>query len=147
MSQLQYVAHPAGSADERFVAPELVLHDTSGMHLRGSRCRACGALAFPRAQVCAECLSLDVEDHQLPNEGTLYSFARVHQAPAGWDVPYFLGYIDLPDGLRVLAHLDDSAHSLSIGAQMRLTSGRVGQDANGQAMFSYVFAPIDGGQK
>jgi uncharacterized OB-fold protein len=112
--------------------------------LKGGACRACGALSFPRAEVCAECLSLDVEDRLLSEEGELYSSSRVHMAPKGWDVPYVIGYVDLPEGLRVLAHIDDSHRDPRIGAKLRLSEGRVGVAPDGEVLTSYIFVPLEG---
>jgi uncharacterized OB-fold protein len=132
------------STGPRLVAPELVDHQDGALRLMGGACRACGALSFPKAQVCAECLSLDIGDRALSSEGELYSFSRVHMAPKGWDVPYVIGYVDLPEGLRVLAHIDESHGAPRISGKVRLGEGRVGSDANGDVLTSYVFAPYDG---
>ncbi len=136
------VNQAAADADPRFVAPELVALDAKGApRLIGGRCRKCEALSFPRAAVCTNCLSEDIADVELAHEGTLYSYSIVHQAPKGWTVPYALGYIDLPNNVRVLAHLDAPADKLSIDMPMRLAVGLVGADAAGKPLLSYTFTP------
>lgn len=128
------------AADARFVAPELVSTDANGApYLVGGRCRACAALSFPRAAVCTNCLSEDIETVELGDRGTLYSFSIVHQAPAGWSVPYALGYVDLPGGVRVLTHIDVPAERIAIDMPLRLATGVVGTDASGAALMSYTF--------
>ncbi|MEP9349447.1 OB-fold domain-containing protein [Xanthobacter sp. KR7-225] len=109
--------------------------------LVGGQCRACGARSFPRAAVCTDCLALDVDPVELACEGKLYSYSVVHQAPKGWDVPYVLGYVDLPDGLRVLAHIDAPAGAVAIGQRVRLALGVVGADAGGAPLSTYTFVP------
>jgi uncharacterized OB-fold protein len=132
----------AASVDPRFVAPDLVSVDANGIpHLTGGRCRACGARSFPRAPVCTSCLSEDIEACNVSDRGTLYSYSIVHQAPKGWAVPYALGYIDLPDDVRVLAHLDVAASAIKIDMPMKLSVGVVGADAAGSPLMSYTFAP------
>ena len=132
----------AASADPRFVAPDLVSVDANGVpHLTGGRCRACGTRSFPRAPVCTHCLSEDIEACTVGDRGTLYSYSIVHQAPKGWAVPYALGYIDLPDDVRVLAHLDVAASAVKIDMPMKLSVGVVGTDAAGSPLMSYTFAP------
>lgn len=137
------VNQEAANADSRFVAPGLVALDAKGApRLIGGRCRNCAALSFPRAAVCADCLSEDIETVQLAEEGTLYSYSIVHQAPKGWAVPYALGYIDLTDKVRILAHLDTPAEKIAINMPMRLAVGVVGADAFGAPLLSYTFTAV-----
>jgi uncharacterized OB-fold protein len=131
-------------ADTRLVAPDLVDRSGGFLRLKGGACRVCQALSFPKAQVCAECLSLEIDDRALSAQGELYAFSRVHLAPQGWDVPYIIGYVDLPEGLRVLAHIDETHRAPHIGDTVSLGEGRVGADAKGNALTSYVFAPVNG---
>ena len=78
-------------------------------------------LSFPKAAVCSECLSEDVAVAHLSDQGRLYSFAVVHQAPKGWTCRTTLGYVDLPEGIRVLAHIEGEAR---IEAPRPLAVGR-----------------------
>ncbi|MFG1266087.1 Zn-ribbon domain-containing OB-fold protein [Xanthobacter aminoxidans] len=127
---------------QKLISPALVeVSETGAPHLKGGRCRACGALSFPKAAVCTECLSLDVETVRLPDEGRLYSYSIVHQAPKGWDVPYVLGYVDLPDGVRVLAHIDAPPASIAIDQKVRLSVGVVGAGPDGAPLSTYTFTP------
>lgn len=128
-------------AEPRFVAPDLV--DASGPQPRlvAGACKTCGALSFPKAAVCPSCLSEEIGMTHLPSEGVLYSFATVHQAPKQWVVPYHLGYVDLPDGVRLLAHIVGDP---LIGGTVRLGLGRVGTAPDGAALLSYVFSPVGG---
>ncbi|MCK9915571.1 OB-fold domain-containing protein [Microbacteriaceae bacterium K1510] len=130
----------AASADPRFVAPELVRVDAVGKpHLVGGRCRTCGALSFPRAAVCTSCLSEDIEAVSLGDEGALYSYSVVHQAPKGWLTPYALGYVDLSDGVRVLAHIDVPHDAIEMDMRVKLGIGVVGADPSGAPLYSYTF--------
>jgi uncharacterized OB-fold protein len=132
----------AGDAATHLIAPELVeIGADDAPHLVGGRCRSCGARSFPRAAVCSECLSEEIDKIALPTEGTLYSYTVVHQAPKGWKVPYALGYVDLPDGVRVLAHIDAPADRLAIDLPVRLDTGIVGADPSGAPLMTYVFVP------
>lgn len=130
----------AAGVDPRFVAPELVRLDASGRpHLIGGCCKNCGALSFPSAEVCASCLSEEIEVVNLGDEGTLYSYSIVHQAPRGWTTPYALGYVDLPDDVRVLAHIDVPHAALAVEMPVRLSVGVVGSDDSGIPLMSYTF--------
>jgi uncharacterized OB-fold protein len=135
-------ADPALAAEPHYVAPGLVTRDGEGHpRLVGGRCRACGAESFPKAAVCPQCLAEEIEGVMLSRDGTLYSFAAVHAAPPGWHLPYVLGYVDLPEGVRVLAHLAAKEEDLRVDMPVRLAVGEVGSDPSGQPLFTYVFAP------
>lgn len=130
----------AANADPHFVAPNLVRVDASGRaHLIGGRCKNCGAFSFPSAAVCTSCLSEDIEAVDLGDEGTLYSYSVVHQAPKGWTTPYALGYVDLPGDVRVLAHIDVPLDSIAINMPVKLGVGVVGADPAGASLMSYTF--------
>lgn len=100
-----------------------------GPRLIGTRCRACGTPHFPRSPVCRNpaCNSADVEDAHLGPNGTLWSFTIQHYkppAPMRFDdpfVPYGIGLVDLPEGLRVLTMMSapDPA-KLKIGMPVEL---------------------------
>ncbi len=70
--------------------------------LTGSLCADCGHKMYGRALVCTHCLSSRIETFDLNPAGKLYAFTRVH-ASKSLPTPYNLGYVDLLDGVRVLA--------------------------------------------
>lgn len=80
------------------------------VHLRGSKSRSSGSMAFPEREVCLETGARDMETFLFGGEGVLYSFSMVHVSSSR-PVPYVLGYVDFPNGLRVLSHVvtDDPA--------------------------------------
>ena len=134
------VHNPLADAEPRFVAPALVERSAAGApRLIGGRCAKCGALSFPRAAVCTECISEDIEKTEFAGEGRLYSYSMVHQAPKGWTTPYALGYVDLTDSVRVLAHIDVPESALEIDMPVRLSVGRVGTGPAGEPLMSYTF--------
>lgn len=75
--------------------------------LLGSRCTACGATAFPPREFCPACRATDgLAESALSAEGRVHSFTVVRQAPPGIEVPYVLGWIDLPaDDVRLMARV------------------------------------------
>ncbi len=81
--------------------------------LLGSRCRACQTIRFPTQALCARCQSTDVEAVALSTTGTVHTFTVVHHRPPGYvgPLPYAIGIVELPDGLRVASTLtaDDLA--------------------------------------
>jgi uncharacterized OB-fold protein len=63
-------------------------------------------------------------------EGVLYTYTVVHQAPAGFTSPFAVGYVDLPEGVRVFAHLENTPETLQIGKKLVLAIEplKAGQD-------------------
>jgi uncharacterized OB-fold protein len=79
--------------------------------LRGSRSRSSGSLAFPRREVCIETGARDMEPVSFGPLGTLYSYSTVHVSSSR-QVPYTIGYVDLENGVRVLAAVHAQAEEL-----------------------------------
>src|SRR5262249_3647837 len=90
----------------RLAAPHLVELADDRVWLKGGHCASCGQLSFPFAAICCFCQEERMEPVRLARAGKLYAFSVVHAAAKGWRVPYVLGYVDLADGIRVLAHID-----------------------------------------
>ena len=109
--------------------------------LIATRCRDCETRVFPPVPVCPECMSENVDETSLSTNGSLYTWSVVHVAPRGWNTPYIAGYVDLPEGVRVFAHVVgvDPA-TLEMDMNVTLTTAVVGEDENGPVE-SYAFTP------
>ena len=136
---------PPTDTEPRFVAPDLIQIGAKGVpRLMGGKCASCGALSFPKRKVCGECLAMEIVDAPLSSEGVLYSYSLVHQAPKGWDLPYVLGYVDLPEGIRILSHIEGALDQLRVDGNVQLGVGRVGTDPVGNVLMSFIFKPGEG---
>jgi uncharacterized protein len=99
--------------------------------LIGSQCAGCGVVTFPRQPSCPKCASLDVAERLLGWQGTLWSWTVQCFPPksppysvADPDAfqPFGVGYVELPDGVRVEARLTEADPArLRIGMPMELT--------------------------
>ena len=103
--------------------------------LIGGVCKDCGNQTFPRAPVCCVCMSEAIDPAPMPRTGTLYAFSTVHVAAKKWKKPMVIGYVDLPNGARVFAHLEGN---VAIGDLVEPALGIVGEDENG-AIKSFLF--------
>lgn len=113
-----------------------------GLALAGSRCRQCGRVYFPRKRVCTECFQIDqMESVALSSRGRLYSFTVVEAGPAGFKVPYAVGYVDLPEGVRVFAPLEGDLDALEIGMEMEMGVGPI-KEENGVTIIGQKFRPV-----
>jgi len=85
-----------------------------GRSLTGSRCRHCGTVAFPVARGCQSCGHRSTETLELSRTGTVWGFTVQRFAPKsppyvvpdGGFVPFAVGYVELPEGVKVEAVLD-----------------------------------------
>lgn len=103
------------------------IFDTVGGEVRllGSACPNCGAVAFPRREVCVRCAGPQ-EPKELSGAGRLHSWTRVANPPAGFDGEMRYGCIDLLEGPRVLAPVSDLAPVIGAAVQAVPGAGRDG---------------------
>jgi uncharacterized OB-fold protein len=74
--------------------------------LRAARCLDCDTRVFPAATVCPSCNGERMAELPLSDTGTLYACSTVHIAPPMWETPYTIGYVDLPEGVRVFGKVE-----------------------------------------
>jgi len=82
--------------------------------LEGSRCRECGMVAFPAARGCQKCGRQAMTPLELGRRGRVWGFtvqrfapkAPPYVVPEGGFVPFAVGYVELPEGVKVEAVLD-----------------------------------------
>jgi uncharacterized OB-fold protein len=105
--------------------------------LFGGACAACGTRTFPQQNVCPSCMSEDINEEAMPRRGSVYSYSTMHVGAPRWHVPFSVGYVDLPNGVRVFTHLDAAA--AKIGAEVEVGQGVVGTDRDGAPVQTFVF--------
>ncbi len=91
--------------------------------LEGTKCKKCGQFYFPPKADCSICMTSDMDWVQFSGKGKLLTFTRIHTAPTGFDdmAPYTIGVIDLQEGGRLLAWVDNiSEEELKIGMELRV---------------------------
>ena len=120
--------------------------------LLGSRC-ACGVATFPAQSNCPRCGD-DMEEIELPRRGTLFTWTtqsfRPKGPPEGYYlgpeseegfVPYFLGYVELPDACKVETRLIGDA--FEIGDEMELVVVPFRRDPQGNELMTFAFKKMD----
>ena len=75
---------------------------------------------------------------EMPRVGKLYAYSRVFAGPKKWRKPMVLGYVDLPNGVRVFSHL--AGEGLAVDQAVELAIGVLGEDDDGEIV-SFVFQP------
>lgn len=92
---------------------------------------------FPASPVCSACMSEEMEAVALSAKGNIYAFSEIHVGPKKWKKPYILGYVDLEEGVRILAHI--VGDTPTIGGSVYLDTALVGVTEAGDPMSSFVF--------
>jgi uncharacterized OB-fold protein len=106
-----------------------------------------GRTHFPRLPACPYTGADDVEEVELPTQGTLWGWTAVTARPPGYDgeMPFGFGIVELTDGLRVITRLTESdPGALSFGQPMGLVAETLQTDEDGTAVITYAFAPRAG---
>ncbi|MEE9610710.1 MAG: Zn-ribbon domain-containing OB-fold protein [Desulfatiglandales bacterium] len=114
-----------------------------GAYLLGSRCRECTQVSFPPRAVCSKCFNDELDNIPLSTKGKLYTYSIVRYAPPGLTAPYAIGYIDLPEGVRVFSILTGwDNESLKVGMDVELVIDKFKEDEEGKTILTYKFKPV-----
>jgi uncharacterized OB-fold protein len=113
--------------------------------LLASRCAHCGATSFPRSDTCPYCATEDPAPVELSGGGRLWAWTAVTASPPGYagEVPYGIGVVELPDGIRVIGRLTES-NPAALGAdqEMELHVVPLCSDDDGNDVVTYAFSAV-----
>lgn len=122
--------------------PEL-FSTTPHPHLIAGRCKSCRMYTFPKYYACPFCFSDDLEDSPLSPTGILHSFTIVRRSFPDYPVPYVLGLVNFPEGVRVMAQVEtDKPEELKLDMKMGVTVGFIRKGKDGKDIVSYKFRPL-----
>ena len=85
----------------------------------------------------------------LSRQGKLYSFADIYVGQPGMKTPYIIGYVDLPENIRIFAQLEGEVESFQCDEPVELTVGPIRMNQDGLPITSYKFkkAAVPEGRK
>ncbi len=124
------------------------LDDLSAVTLMGSRCSRCHETSLGVGSLCQNCGSDALTAVSLGKNGTLWTFTVVRHKPPGDYrgaepfVPFGLGLVELPEGIRVLAPLGTAIDGLHIGQDL-VFQPVVFADGQGGELVAFEFLPVD----
>jgi uncharacterized OB-fold protein len=132
------------------IAPGLFTWPAEAPRLIGSRCPECKEVTFPAQAGCPCCAREGCEPVELSTRGTLWTWTIQNFPPpppyAGNPrefVPFGVGYVELPEGVRVEARLtQNDPAQLAIGMVMELAIEEFGADEAGNTRVTFAFRPV-----
>lgn len=117
----------------------LVRETEKGTFLVGRKCTSCGKIQFPNSGFCTDCLCEENEEVLIGRKGTLFSHTITNGRVAKLIPPFAVGYIEIPEGLRVFAPLKmEEGKEFSIGMDMELEIGDLWEE-DGVIKTGYVY--------
>ncbi|ABH00831.1 conserved hypothetical protein (plasmid) [Rhodococcus jostii RHA1] len=95
--------------------------------LAASKCPQCGDVRLPARKICPND-STKCESVNLSGRGEIYESVQVSMAPRGFEPPYWVGYVDLEEGVRLFSQIDcapgenDPSHGERVVLDVRVIS-------------------------
>jgi uncharacterized OB-fold protein len=126
----------------RVMVRERLFTDADPPALLASRCGNCGSVLFPRVDACTYCATEDPEPVELAGPGVLWAWTAVTASPPGYegDIPFGMGVVELPEGIRVITRLTESDPSaLAEGQPMELRVVPLHRNEDGDDVITYAF--------
>lgn len=111
-------------------------------HLMGLKCKLCNHFLPPLTTICCYCNGVEFENVKLSQQGKLYSYTIIYQPHKHFEVPFSVGYVDLPEGIRIFAPLKKKGNMpFRIGMPMRLLVDKLWDD-NESEIIGPKFEPM-----
>jgi uncharacterized OB-fold protein len=110
--------------------------------LMGNKCKSCGQVFFPKVVFCLTCLNEEMEELKLGRRGKLYSYAIGRMSSMHFEPPYAIGYVDMPEGLRIFAPLKMTEDKpFKVGMNMEVVIEKLWQEGDNEVI-GYKFKPV-----
>jgi uncharacterized OB-fold protein len=121
---------------------EGLFDEANGGRLLGNKCMSCGRIYFPKAPFCFDCFEKSMEEVVLNRRGKLYTYAIGRMASTHFQPPYAVGFVDLPEGVRVFTPLIMTKdETYTIGMEMELVIEELWQEDDKQ-IIGYKFKSV-----
>ena len=115
-----------------------------GISLVGGKCASCGMTLFPYRNVCIQCNQERVERLELSKKGKLFTFTKVFIPSKNFKPPYAVGYVELPEGVRIFSQIKDWENSdLKVGIEMEMVVDTLWENNDGVMVVGYKFKPVN----
>lgn len=126
------------------------LSKLDSVRLAGSRCASCEETSLGVLGVCPNCGGTALRQVTLNERGVLWTYTIVRHRPPGDYrgpepfVPFGLGLVEVPEGVRVLAPILGDIDSLKIGLPLHFKP-YIRNDTDGREVVAFAFEPLTEG--
>ena len=114
--------------------------------LIGEVCPHCATKIFPPRDICPDCGQEATQEFKFKGRGTVYSFSKVMDAPAGYEenAPYTVALIKLDEGPMLTAQLTDLGEKpVEIGMPVEMVTRKLRSNGErGMLIYGYKFRPV-----
>jgi uncharacterized OB-fold protein len=118
------------------------MESMEGGILLANKCKSCGQVFFPKVSFCLTCLNEDMNEVKLSRIGKLYTYTIGHMPSTHFQPPHAIGYIDMPEGIRIFAPLAmTESKPFKIGMDMEVVIEKLWQEGDNEVI-GYRFKPI-----
>lgn len=122
--------------------PYMSTNDKGEVVLLASRGIDSGHIEFPPQLTCNQSLG-EVEEYELPREGTLYSYTVTTLSPLRQEGTLILGYVDLMPEVRVFAQIEVDPKEVHCDMPVVLTPSEPIKAPNGAEVLAFKFKPLN----
>ena len=118
------------------------------VRLIGSKCRLCGEVSLGTCTTCPNCAGGEMEVTPLGRQGKLWSYTVIRNRPPGDYkgpdpfIPFGLGLVELPEGMRVVAPIAGDVDLLKVGTELELEVYTLYQNEEGSDVMAFKFKPV-----
>ena len=129
---------------QKLIEKSWFTHTKDEVVLVGSKCSDCAKVFFPKKKICPECFEGKLRDIPLSKKGRLHTYTQSVMGPTDIQKPYVIGFIDLPEGIKLFAMIVDCEpwdQVLKIDMEMEMVVGPVKRDTHGNEIIGYMFKP------
>lgn len=123
-------------------ASQTVIDDFGdGPVLTASRCPSCGETRYPPRALCVTDQT-EMERVPVSEVGRLYEAVWVARPPYGFTEPYFVGYVDMPEGIRIFGRVEAAVDQPQPGMELSHRVGVVRTEP--EPVLGPIFTPVGG---
>jgi uncharacterized OB-fold protein len=118
------------------------------VRLIGSKCKDCSEISLGKRQACSNCGGKNLEEIPLNRRGKLWTYTIIrHKPPGDYKgpdpfVPFGLGLVELPEGIRVLSPIQCDLNRISVGMELELEVYPLYTDENKNEVMAFRFRPV-----
>jgi uncharacterized OB-fold protein len=114
----------------------------------GSQCRDCSEISLGERQTCSNCGGGNLTEVPLSRRGKLWTYTVIrHKPPGDYKgpdpfVPFGLGLVELPEGIRVLSPIRCDLERMKVGMELEMEVHPLYTDENQNEVMAFRFGPV-----